>query len=335
MADVILPACTNFERDDLGEFAACGGYTTNSHSGNNYRVSCARRSASSRSGSRAPTTRSSRPSPSVSASTTSSPTAARPSSTGARRSTPAPTSPRRSTGRVRREGLPHHQRAGGLQAHAVPALVRRGPRLRHARQEQPQAQVPGKEHELGTYSGKIEFASESLKAYDPDDEERPVSPAVHRELGGSPHHRAVREVPAGAHVAAPALLVPLPLRQAHRLARRHPRAPHQEGRVRVVAGAAPPRGRRRARHPQRRHRAAVQRPRRRCSAARSSPSASSPASCTATRRRPSTTRSSPASPIRIDKGGCVNLLTSSRMLSKHAPGMTPNSCLIEVEKWEG
>ena len=28
-------------------------------------------------------------------------------------------------------------------------------------------------------------------------------------------------------------------------------------------------------------------------------------------------------------------ITSSRMTSKHAPGMTPNSCLIEVEKWEG
>ena len=36
----------------------------------------------------------------------------------------------------------------------------------------------------------------------------------------------------------------------------------------------------------------------------------------------------------IDRGGCVNMLTSSRMLSKHAPGMTPNSCLIEIVKWE-
>jgi trimethylamine-N-oxide reductase (cytochrome c) len=37
----------------------------------------------------------------------------------------------------------------------------------------------------------------------------------------------------------------------------------------------------------------------------------------------------------IDRGGCVNILTSSRMLSKNAPGMTPNTCLIEIEKWEG
>ena len=36
-----------------------------------------------------------------------------------------------------------------------------------------------------------------------------------------------------------------------------------------------------------------------------------------------------------DQGGCVNMLTPSRMVSKNAPGMTPNSCLIEIEKWEG
>jgi len=37
----------------------------------------------------------------------------------------------------------------------------------------------------------------------------------------------------------------------------------------------------------------------------------------------------------VDQGGCINILTSSRMLSKNAPGMTPNSCLIDIEKWEG
>jgi len=36
----------------------------------------------------------------------------------------------------------------------------------------------------------------------------------------------------------------------------------------------------------------------------------------------------------IDRGGCVNLLTSSRMMSRHVPGMAPNSCLIEIVKWE-
>ena len=42
----------------------------------------------------------------------------------------------------------------------------------------------------------------------------------------------------------------------------------------------------------------------------------------------------PGKPDSTDRGGCVNLLTSGRMLSKNAPGMTPNSCLIEIEKWE-
>jgi trimethylamine-N-oxide reductase (cytochrome c) len=43
----------------------------------------------------------------------------------------------------------------------------------------------------------------------------------------------------------------------------------------------------------------------------------------------------PGNPDSIDRGGCVNILTTSRMLSKNAPGMTPNSCLIEIQKWEG
>ena len=36
-----------------------------------------------------------------------------------------------------------------------------------------------------------------------------------------------------------------------------------------------------------------------------------------------------------DLGGCVNLLTSSRFLSKYAQGMTCNSCLCQIRKWEG
>src|SRR5208283_5520001 len=42
----------------------------------------------------------------------------------------------------------------------------------------------------------------------------------------------------------------------------------------------------------------------------------------------------PGNPVSIDRGGCVNLLTPSRMVSRHAPGMAPNSCLIEIVKWE-
>ena len=35
-----------------------------------------------------------------------------------------------------------------------------------------------------------------------------------------------------------------------------------------------------------------------------------------------------------DRGGCVNLLTPGRMVSQNVPGMAPNSCLIEIRKWE-
>ena len=37
-ADIILPACTNLERDDIGEWGACGGYTVHASSGCNFRI---------------------------------------------------------------------------------------------------------------------------------------------------------------------------------------------------------------------------------------------------------------------------------------------------------
>ena len=38
MADIILPACTSFERNDIAEFSETGGYSNHSSSGCNYRV---------------------------------------------------------------------------------------------------------------------------------------------------------------------------------------------------------------------------------------------------------------------------------------------------------
>ena len=35
-----------------------------------------------------------------------------------------------------------------------------------------------------------------------------------------------------------------------------------------------------------------------------------------------------------DRGGCINLLTPHRYMSKNACGQAPNSCLIEIEKWK-
>jgi anaerobic selenocysteine-containing dehydrogenase len=42
----------------------------------------------------------------------------------------------------------------------------------------------------------------------------------------------------------------------------------------------------------------------------------------------------PGNPASIDRGGCVSILTPSRVLSKNAPGMAPNSCLVEIEVWK-
>ena len=43
----------------------------------------------------------------------------------------------------------------------------------------------------------------------------------------------------------------------------------------------------------------------------------------------------PGNPNSPDRGGCVNILTSSRLMSQNVSGMAPNSCLIEVNRWEG
>jgi trimethylamine-N-oxide reductase (cytochrome c) len=36
-----------------------------------------------------------------------------------------------------------------------------------------------------------------------------------------------------------------------------------------------------------------------------------------------------------DRGGCVNILSPDRFMSKYASGMAPNTMQIEVEKWDG
>jgi trimethylamine-N-oxide reductase (cytochrome c) len=43
----------------------------------------------------------------------------------------------------------------------------------------------------------------------------------------------------------------------------------------------------------------------------------------------------PGIPGSIDRGGCVNLLTPSRMMSKNVSGFAPGSCLVDVVEWDG
>ena len=33
-----------------------------------------------------------------------------------------------------------------------------------------------------------------------------------------------------------------------------------------------------------------------------------------------------------DKAGCINILTSGKLIGKNVPGMAPNSTLVEIEK---
>ena len=37
----------------------------------------------------------------------------------------------------------------------------------------------------------------------------------------------------------------------------------------------------------------------------------------------------------IDIGGCMNLLTPSRPQIQGTSSMSPNSCLVQVDRWEG
>ena len=260
-ADIILPACTNFERDDIGEWAAIDGYTVHASSGCNYRYvvreqKCIEPLWESKSdyeifalvaekmGLRDKFT-----------------DGGKTEVDWAKAFFDISDLPKViSWEEFNQQGLPHHQHQGRLQAHSVPALVLRRPRLRHARPGQPQA--PHREaRRAGHLQRQDRVRVGEPQAVLPRRRGTAGGAALHPELRGPPHHRAVREVPAAAHVAAPAHVVPLPLRQAHRLAERHPGAPHQEGRARLVAGPHQPGGRGRARHQQQRHRAALQRPR--------------------------------------------------------------------------
>ena len=62
-ADIILPACTNFERWDFSEFANCGGHIHHSFTQCDHRVAVMQQNASSPWASRTPATRSSSTSP--------------------------------------------------------------------------------------------------------------------------------------------------------------------------------------------------------------------------------------------------------------------------------
>ena len=332
MADVILPACTNFERDDIGEWAGINGYTVHGSCGCNYRFVVREKKCIE------------------------------------------PLWESKSDYEIfsllaERLGRKEEFTDGKTEVDWVKAFFdisdlpkevsweefdRKGyhiinilddykptPALRWFYEGRPcdtpdvgnPKRLTEKSGELGTYSGKIEFVSESLKAHFPDDDERPVLPRYipswegHRsELAEkyplqlvSPHPRFSFHCHYDKHTD---WLNDIP---GHRInkdgyawwpARLHPEDAARRGiKNHDVVRLYNDRG---------------------------------SVLCLAVvteRVRPGVVHSyassakydplTPGHADSVDKGGCVNMLTPSRMMSQNAPGMTPNSCLIEIEKWEG
>jgi trimethylamine-N-oxide reductase (cytochrome c) len=331
-ADIILPACTNFERDDLGEWAACGGYTTNAHIGNNYRVivremKCIEPCGESK----------------------------------ADYEIFRLISARLGLEELFTEGNTELDWAKlffessdvakliswdefnekGYFIVPLPEGYKSTPGLRWYAEGRP-ADTPDtgnpkrgtdKATELGTYTGKIEFVSESLKQNLPDDKERPLSPqyipwdegykteawkkyplqiiaphprfSFHVEYDGLcswidaiPYHRVEKD----GYKWWPARLNPIDAQARNIAGGDIVELYNDRGSVLCIAQVT-------ERVPQ---------------------GVLHSYGCSS--------RYDPIVPGQAgstDRGGCVNILTSSKMLSKNVPGMTPNSNLCEIRKWEG
>jgi molybdopterin guanine dinucleotide-containing S/N-oxide reductase-like protein len=187
--------------------------------------------------------------------------------------------------------------------------------------------------ELGTYSGKVEFISESLKKFTPDDRERPLVARYIPSWEGydsklitkyplqliSPHPRMTFHTHHDTHVK---WLGEIPANRRYKdgyywhTVRLHPRDAEtrgiQDGDIVKLFN----------------DRAAVL-----------------GIAQVTERMRPGVVHSyegsslydpvEPGNPASPDKGGCVNMLSSSHLMSANVRGMSPNSCLVDIAKWEG
>ena len=329
-ADIILPACTNLERDDIGEWGACGGYTVHASSGCNFRIVVRQKKCIE---------------PLWESRSDYSILAGIAERLGLREEyTEGKTEIDWARRYFELSDLPKHisweefDRKGYYIVN-LPEPYRSTPSLRWFYEgrvcDTPDLNNPKRKTDkgcdLGTYSGKIEFVSQSLSRHFPDDEERPTMPHYIPSWEGhrselfkkypiqmvSPHPRFSFHTHYDKHTS---WLDEIP---THRIlkdgyawwpARIHPSDAAARGiRNGDIVKLYNDRG-------------AVL-----CVAVLTE------------RIRPgivhsyaSSAKYDPLEPGKagsVDRGGCVNLLTSSRMLSKNAPGMTPNSCLIEIEKW--
>lgn len=189
----------------------------------------------------------------------------------------------------------------------------------------------GKLKELGTYSGKIEFASESLKANLPDDDERPPVPHYIPSWEG--------------HTSELARKYPLQLISPHPRFSYHSHNDHKVEWLNEIPGH---------RQIKKNYAWQVIRIHPDDAAARgikqsdivklyNDRGAVLGIAQVTERVRPGLIHSyessalydpiEPGKPGSIDKGGCINLVTPSRLMSKNVAGMAPNSCLVEITRW--
>jgi molybdopterin guanine dinucleotide-containing S/N-oxide reductase-like protein len=331
-ADIVLPACTQLERDDIAEWGEPGGFTKGASSGCNFRVivrmkKCIEPLWESKSDYQI-------------------------FSLLARRLGFAHdyTEGNSEIEWVRKffeiSDLPKHLsweefERKGYHIVNVPADYRPTPALRWYAEGRPcdtpdphnPKRLTSKSHELGTDSEKIEFVSRSLLAHTPDDDERPPAPRYlvswegHHSLRAqeyplqliSPHPRFSFHTHYDKHAA---WLDEIPV---HRVQKNG----YAWWPARLRAEDASERGIRNGDIVKLYNdRATVlciavltERVRRGVVHSYASSAKYDPLE--------------PGNPSSPDRGGCVAMLTPGRMMSKNVAGMAANSCLIEIEKWTG
>jgi molybdopterin guanine dinucleotide-containing S/N-oxide reductase-like protein len=331
-ADIILPACTQLERDDVGEWGACGGYTVHASSGCNNRVvvrqkKCIEPLWESKSDYDIFTLLAEK--------------------LGRKEEyTEGRTDLDWAKAFFELSDLPKHisweefDRKGYFLV-PYPKDYKPTPSLRWFHDQRdcdtPDLNNPkrltNKAKELGTLTGKIEFVSQSLTENFPDDEERPVSPHYIKSWEGH-HSELAKKYPLQ-------LLSPHPRFSFHTHYDKHTAWLNEIPTHRVIKDGY-------AYWPARIHlkdakirginngdlvRLHNDRGQVLCIAKITE------------RIKPgiihsyvSSAKYDPLEPGKassLDRGGNICLLVPGRMLSKNVPGMAPNSCLIEISKWEG
>ena len=336
-ADIILPACTNFERWDISEFASCSGYIPDVYTQTNNRVFTLAEEVHRAAGRKQVGLRDLRG-------------GVRPARGGRclhhgrqgrvpvgegllPRHRPAQV---RQLGGVREEGLLRAALPQRPQVHAGHALVRRGPGPRHSGLGPSPADTVGLKG-LQTASGKIEFVSQQphpLRSGGNIDPERPAM---------GPQFIPSWE---GHHTTELYGKFPLQLVSPHPRFSFHTMGDGKESWMNEVKD----------------HRVLIDghyywimRLNTQDAAARGIKSGdlvrafndrgSVILAAQVTERVPPGTVHSYEScaeyePLGVpgespDRGGCVNILTNIRLITTYSGGMSNNSCLIEVEKWEG